>query len=122
MAFDKVKPADHDKLGLVPEELKSTLKTRSAKRIKESNDFTKLVKAIESVKERKARKSIPLNEKELREQIAREGTDKLEKMADDLSPAESYDKAKYKFARNFLNNEILRIMEDFVQGKKLVKE
>jgi carboxyl-terminal processing protease len=121
LAFDKVKPAEHDQLGLVPASLKAALKERSAKRIKASADFARLAKAIDLVKERKARKTVPLNEKELRALLAHEGADKLEKMTNDLFPAEAYDKAKYKFARNFVNNEVLQIMEDFVQGKKLVK-
>jgi hypothetical protein len=43
-------------------------------------------------------------------------------MVEDLFPSETSDKSVHKFPRNFLNNEILQIMEDFLQGKKLVKK
>jgi hypothetical protein len=106
----------------LPAELKAILRERSAKRVKESKDFALMTKAIERLKERKARKTVPLNEKELREQINSDDADKLEKMAEELFPSEAYEKSEHKFTRHFLNNEIFHIMEDFLQGKKLVKK
>ncbi len=47
LAFDKVNPVEHEELGLVPADLKAVLKERSAKRVKDSADFTKLAKDIE---------------------------------------------------------------------------
>jgi carboxyl-terminal processing protease len=122
LAFDKVAPADHEDLGLVSPELKTLLQQRSAKRVKESADFKKLQKDIELFKQRKARKQVPLNEKELREQFAKDDADQLDKKVNEVSPSDtpSGDGAAYKFKRNFMNNEVLQIMEDFIQGKKLL--
>src|SRR5262249_10888693 len=75
LPFDHVDAVDHDQLNQVSAELKARLKDRSAKRVKESAEFAKLTKEIELFKERKARKSVPLNEKELREQLNRDDAD-----------------------------------------------
>lgn len=121
LAFDKVKAADHDDLGLVTPDLKAVLRDRSAKRVKESKEFTKLAKDIELFKERKARKKVPLNEKELREQFTKDDADKIDQKVEELLPPEKPgDGTAYKFKRNFMNNEVLQIMEDFLQGKKLL--
>ncbi len=121
LAFDKVKPMDHENWALVTPELKDLLKKRSAERIKASNDFTKLAKDVESFKERKARKKVTLNEKELREQLKTEDAEKLDEKVNELSPPETPSSdAAYKFKKNFMNNEVLQIMEDFIQGKKLL--
>ena len=115
LPFDQVKPADHEKVGLITAELKSAMQERSARRIKESKDFVGLAKDIQLLKERKARKSVPLNEKELRELNARDDADKLDAKITEALPSESRSgDAAYKFKRNFVNNEMLRIMEDFL--------
>jgi carboxyl-terminal processing protease len=118
LAFDHVEPIAHDELGLVSAEVKSLLKTRSAERVKKSADFAKLTKAVEEVKARKERKSIPLNEQELREQFTKEGGEKGDE--DGFLPDPPADGKPYKFERNFTNNEVLQIMEDFLQGRKLL--
>ncbi len=122
LAFDQVKPAEHEELGLVTPELKTLLQQRSAKRVKESADFKKLGKDIELFKQRKARKKVPLNEKELREQFSKDEADQLDKKVNEAAPSEtpSGDGTPYKFKRNVLNNEVLQVMEDFIQGKKLL--
>lgn len=119
LAFDKVKPAQHDDLGLVPAELKALLRTRSADRVKKSEDFAKLAKEIELFKDRKDRKRLPLSEKELKEQFTKDEAEKLSKENGDL-PDKSSDNGVFKFKRNFTNNEILQVMEDLLQGKKLL--
>jgi carboxyl-terminal processing protease len=121
LPFSKVEPAKHDAVRLVSAALKEVLKERSARRVKESKGFADLAKAAELLKEQKARKTAPLNEKELRAQIARDGASKFDKMMKDLFPEETYDKQKYTFARNFYNDEVLHVMEDLIQGKRLVK-
>jgi carboxyl-terminal processing protease len=120
LAFDKVKAAPHDELGLVTPELKAALQKRSAERVKASNDFTKLAKDIELFKERKARKKVPLNEKELKAQLSKDDADKLDDKVKDATPPDTPSSEAYKFKRNYMNNEVLQVMEDFIQGKKLV--
>ena len=119
--FDKVEPVEHPSLGMVPPDVKNTLRDRSAKRIKESKEFGKQSKDIEMFKARKARKSMPLNEKELRAQFSKEEAEKIDQNVNDLDP-DSPEMGAFKFKRNFTNNEILQIMEDFVQGRKLAQQ
>ena len=118
LPFDRVNPANYDKVNRVPAELVAALKTKSAQRIKESKDFAKLAKDIERLKAIKARKKVPLSEKELKEQMTKEEADKLDKTGEDEPKS---DDNAYKFKRNFTNNEILDIMVDFLQGKKLLQ-
>jgi carboxyl-terminal processing protease len=121
LPFDRVGRADHDELGLVSADVKAALRERSARRIKASADFAKLAKEIELFKARKARKSVPLNEQELRAQLARDEADKIDQKVDEATPRDvPGGAAAYKFKRSFINDEALRIMEDFMQGKKLV--
>jgi carboxyl-terminal processing protease len=120
LAFDHVRPIEHEQLGLVSADLKALLKERSAERVKKSEEFAKLAKQVEQIKERKERKSVPLNEQELKAQFAAEGNDKADP-ADSLAAPQprSYGKP-YKFQRTFVNNEILQITEDFLRGKELL--
>jgi carboxyl-terminal processing protease len=121
LPFDKVKAAPHEQLGLVPADVKAALQERSAKRVKESADFQKLAKDVELFSERKARKKVPLNEKELREQFKKDDAEKLDQKVNEATPQEpASGETTYKFKRNFMNNEVLQIMEDYLQGKKLV--
>jgi carboxyl-terminal processing protease len=121
LAFDHVKPARHERMDLVPGDLKNILKTRSSQRVKDSKEFAKLTKELEVMKDQRAKKAIPLDAKELRELFAKEDSEKVEKRANgillDDEPSDT-EAAAYKFRRNFVNNEILHIMEDFVRGKK----
>ena len=111
----------HEHLDLVPADVKKTIQERSAKRVKESADFVKLAKDIDLFNERKARKKVTLNEKELREQTNRDDAEKLDQKVNELSPSETPSgEAAYKFKRNFMNDEVLQIMEDYLQGKKVV--
>jgi carboxyl-terminal processing protease len=120
LKFDQVAPVEHEDLGLVPADVKAVLKTRSAQRVKDSKEFAKLAQEIEQVKTRRARKLIPLNEQELRAQYNRDEADKVE--ADGLlAPERHQDGTNYKFQRNFINKEVLQVMEDFLQGKNLVR-
>jgi carboxyl-terminal processing protease len=120
LAFDRVKAVEHEELALVSAELKALLKTRSAERVKKSAEFAKLAKEVEQFKARKERKSVSLNEQELREQMSKEDGDKANRLDDLLPPDPPADGKPYKFPRTFLNNEVLQIAEDFVQGKKLL--
>jgi carboxyl-terminal processing protease len=120
LPFDKVKAANHDNLGLITAELKARLREQSERRVKESSDFAKLAKEVEAFKARKARKAVTLNEKELREQLTREDADKLDEKANEALPKETSAEGEvFKFKRNYVNDEVLRIMADFVQAKNV---
>lgn len=117
--FDKVQPTTHTDLRLVTPELRAALKGRSADRVKKSEEFTKLIKDIDRFKDRKARKAIPLNEQELRQQFSRDDAEKAAEKNLGPEPPKSQDKKDYKFPRNYFNNEVLDIAVDLVQGKSL---
>jgi carboxyl-terminal processing protease len=121
LAFDHVNAAKYEDLGLVTSDLKAVLKIRSAERVKKSADFAKLQKEMDEIKARKERKAFPLNEQELKDQFAKDGTDKTDPKENLLSEPMA-DGKPYKFERNFTNNEVLQIMQDLLQGKKLVSE
>jgi carboxyl-terminal processing protease len=118
LPFDKIKATQHDELNMVPADVLASLKTRSAARVKASKDFAKLAQEIERAKTLRDRKKMPLSEQELKEQMSKDDAEKAVKGDDDPSP-ETKDKETYKFDRNFLNNEVLQIMEDFLQGKRV---
>ncbi|HEV3082433.1 MAG TPA: carboxy terminal-processing peptidase [Gemmataceae bacterium] len=124
LKFDHVPSVEHEDMGLVTPDVKDTLKARSAQRVKNSKEFAKFVKELDQLKARKARKKVPLNEKEMKDQFTDEDAKKTDNLnidgdPDDPAPPPKSD-TTYKFKRTFLNNEFLQIMEDFIQGKKLL--
>src|SRR5262249_8227621 len=121
LPFDQVPAVRVKDLGMVPSEVKAALKARSEERVKKSPEFAKLAREIDQLKARKARKAIPLNEQELRDQFTKDDAEKSEeKLLGEPDADKPSEGAVYKFKRDFTNNEILRIMEDFVQGRKLL--
>jgi carboxyl-terminal processing protease len=118
LGFDRVQPVAHDNLGLVSSALIADLKGRSAKRMQDTKEFAQLSKEIDRLKERRDRKAIPLNEKELRDQFSKEDAEKADQLASGLWPPETPPEAGvYKFPRTFVNNEVLHIMEDVLQAR-----
>lgn len=119
LPFDKVAAAEFTNVGLITPALKKAIQERSDKRIKESKDFTKLAKDIEQFKVRKASKSLPLNEKELREQFSKEDAEKIDQKTNELDPDKT-EVGAFKFKRNYVNDELLKIAEDLIerQGQK----
>jgi carboxyl-terminal processing protease len=118
LAFDKVKAVEYPKLNMVSDDLKAKLREQSAKRVRESPEFAKLLRDVERIKDRKARKKVPLNEEELKEQLKKDDAEKLDKRTEEATPKDTSAEPQYKFKRTFLNNEVLQIMEDFVAAKK----
>ena len=116
LAFDRVKAVEYKTVGMVPGELKAIWKTRSADRVKASKEFAKLDKDIERVKTLRDRKKISLSAADLKAEMSKDDAlDDLEK-----NPEPKVNDRVYKFERNFTNIEILKIMEDVLEGKKLL--
>jgi tail specific protease DUF3340 len=113
LPFDHVAATDHENMGMVSAELKTMLKARSAERVHASKDFAKLAKDVERLKSVLKRKRVPLNEQELKEQTKKEDADR-DKTRDNSEP--KVDDPIYKFPRTFTNNEVLKIVEDLLQG------
>jgi carboxyl-terminal processing protease len=120
LAFDRIKAAGHPDLGMVPADLKAVLKARSAQRIRASKDFTRLAGDIERLKGWQQLKKMPLSEKELKEQVSKDEADQADPEKKGLPPERKPTDGTYKLPRNFINNEVLQIMEDFLQGRKLL--
>ncbi len=120
LPFDRVKAVDHEAVGMVNPEMIAKLKARSAERVKASKDFAKLAKDIERVKGLRERKQVPLNEQDLKAQMSKEEAEDADPEKSGLPPEPKGDNATYKFQRNFSTAEILKIMEDVIQGKNLV--
>jgi carboxyl-terminal processing protease len=120
LPFDQVQPVEHDDMGLVPDQLKAILRGRSAERVKNAEDFKKLAREIEAVKQRRLKKVLPLSEKELRDQFTREDAENEEAGRGSIPKQKRTDTETYKFERNFTNNEVLNIMADLLQARKLL--
>ena len=120
LAFDQVKAVEHARLGLVSDELKTLLQTRSRERLAASKEFAKLAKDLDQLKARKTRKVIPLNEQELKDQYSKEDAEKVDQRIDGLPPEDKRDGTPYKFQKTFVHTELLNIAIDFLDGKKLV--
>jgi carboxyl-terminal processing protease len=120
LAFDRVRPVEHQNLNMVPTALKAALKARSAERVKASKDFAKLAKEIERIKVLRDRKKVPLNEQEMKEQMSKEEAEKADRAKEDPDPEIKPDTSTYKFRKNAVNDEVLKIMEDLLQGRKLL--
>jgi carboxyl-terminal processing protease len=119
LPFDQVKAVTHQDMKLVSDALKSDLRTRSAERIATSAEFAKLKKEIELYKVQKAKKSLPLNEKELKAQFAKDNAENLEEKLDGEPPDEKKsDSTVYKFAKSPANTEVLNIMQDWLNRGK----
>jgi carboxyl-terminal processing protease len=122
LAFDHVAPIEHEELGMVPGELKTSLKERSAERVKKSADFQKLVKELDTLKARHDQKRVSLNEEELKAQFTKDEAQRADQKADGVLPQDPPDGGTYKFERekSFANKEILQIVQDLLQSKKLI--
>jgi len=119
LPFDQVKPVTHQNMKLITEELKNELRSRSAERIVKSAEFAKLKKEIENYKAQKAKKSLPLNEKELKAQFAKDNAETAEDKLDGEPPDEvKSDSPTYKFAKSPANTEVLNIMQDWLNRAK----
>ena len=109
MAFDRITPAAMTPLGAVNPELVATLRERSRKRVTANADFQKMESEIAKFLDRTRRKSVSLNEAELRkERIEEENKEKekieLEEMGE--GPV---------FAEGAYNDEVLATTLDYTE-------
>jgi carboxyl-terminal processing protease len=120
MPFEHIDPAKHRQLSMVTAEMLPAIRESSRKRVTSNPDFQKTEKDIEKYLARKQRKSVSLNEEELRkerveeEQKARDKADN----ADDMTEGPI-------FPDNSYNNEILSITLDYLtqlQGARTAKK
>jgi carboxyl-terminal processing protease len=111
IAFAKIAPAEHKAFHMISPGLVSLLKERSKARIAASKDFQEVNLNIQKSINRKKRKSISLNEEELKQERLEE-EEKTKKEADEPS-----DKGKGPiFPDQFYNDELLAITLDYVSA------
>ncbi len=96
---------------LVSEPLVAKLRADSAQRVSQSEDFAKLLKRIDLYQQRKARKSVTLNEKKFFEEGEEANADKEEEKA--LVEEVTGEK---KIKRDFYLDEVLLITRDYVDA------
>ncbi|MBS0264828.1 MAG: carboxy terminal-processing peptidase, partial [Planctomycetes bacterium] len=111
LPFDHIDSVPHTRFRQVTSDITAALKENSRKRISESPDFQKIEKDVEKYLARKQRKTVSLNEDELR----KERIEEEQKARDKAEAAEDgATEDKVVFADNSYNNEILRIISDYV--------
>lgn len=115
MAFDRIQPAAHERFGFVSPEIVSVLREQERKRIATNADFIKTEKDIEKYMARKQRKSVSLNEEDLR----KERIEEEQKTKDKADEADSGFAEGPVFPDNSYNNELLAITLDYI---KLLRE
>jgi carboxyl-terminal processing protease len=108
MGFDRIAAAEHAQLGWVNHDMISSLQERSRKRIANNEEFQKIEKDIARYVERKKRKSITLNEEELR----KERLDEEQKTKDLVDNADEAADGPV-FPSNAYNNEVLSVTLDY---------
>jgi carboxyl-terminal processing protease len=115
MKFDRVAPAEFDKLHMIDAGLIEELRHRSKDRVAESDDFKKVIKNIERYKKQKEEKKVTLNEKAFMEDRAELNADKEEeKKFEELNNSSGA-----VFKREFYNNEAINITLDYLRLAKV---
>lgn len=109
MPFDKIKAVPHRKLGMVNAEMIPVIREHSRRRVAESADFRKVEKDIEKYLARKQRKTVSLNEEELRS----ERVDEEQKTRDKAENTDEQTDGPI-FPENAYNNELLQITLDYL--------
>ncbi|HEX7448928.1 MAG TPA: carboxy terminal-processing peptidase, partial [Pirellulales bacterium] len=119
MAFDRVEPVPHERLGLVSKEMVSRLEKKSAARRELSDGFKMLLRNIERYRQQKSRKTVSLNEAKFMAERAELNAEKEEeKELEDLNHSKHavFDIASSK---SFYNQEVLEITLDYLELMKL---
>lgn len=119
MAFDRVEPVPHERLGLVNKEMVSRLDKKSAARRELSDGFKLLLRNIDRYRQQKSRKTVSLNEAKFMAERAELNAEKEEeKELEDLNHSKHtvFDTTS---AKSFYNQEVLEITLDYLEMMKL---
>lgn len=110
MAFDRVPNVQHTVYPMVDSNLIEALKARSRERMRNSEEFAKLLKDIQRYKERKNRKQMTLNEEKFLADVREFNADKEEeKQIEELN-----DRSDEVVKRDFYFDEVLAITLDYL--------
>ncbi len=119
LAFDKVAPAQHIIYDMVTPGIVGTLKTSSQQRIAAEPKFAEVQQDITRYLERKNRKSVSLNEEQLRQER------EADKAAEEVAKAEEEQETKPEdqpiFADTPYNKEVIHIATDYLAALRQAK-
>jgi carboxyl-terminal processing protease len=110
--FDRVDPTGFVSAKLVTPEMVARLRAASEQRIGQSAEFAKLLKRIQSYRERKARKSITLN----KEKFLAEGSDSNADQDEQERLLEQLTEDDTKIRRDYYLEEVLSITRDYLKA------
>ncbi len=118
LEFDHIPQARFQKLGFISEPMKLDLESRSKDRVTHNTEFADLQKTINKYLEIKNRKTVSLNEAEMK--MDRESTsEELQDQEAAMEKALAENKDEKIFPSNYYNNEVLQIAVDYL---KLLKQ
>src|SRR5262245_50927787 len=109
MQFDHIAEVRHKRMSLVKPDMVSTIREGSRKRVQSSGDFQKTDKDIEKYLARKQRKTVSLNEDDLRKERVEE-----EQKTRDKADSDDNFSDEPVFPDNAYNNELLSITLDYL--------
>lgn len=110
MPFDEISEVPHRRLGKVTPEMVSTIRENSRKRVAASKDFQRTEKDIDKYLARKKRKSVSLNEDDLK----KERVEEEQKTRDKAETSDDFAEDQPVFPDTNYNNEILSITIDYL--------
>ena len=115
LAFNRIDPAEYDRLAYVNNDVISRLQNASKKRVAANDDFKKLEGDIAKYVDRKNRKTISLNESKLKAErdADRSDDDKKKEEGDDEEEADAEEGPI--FPESAYNDELLNIAIDYVE-------
>ncbi len=121
MPFDHIAEVRHKRMPLVKPDMVSTIRENSRKRVLASSEFQKTEKDIEKYLARKQRKTVSLNEDDLR----KERIDEEQKTRDKADADDEMGNEQPIFPDTSYNNEVLSITLDYLgqlQDAKISKK
>lgn len=116
LPFDRVKPLDYQRVGMVDDVICKQLVAASQRRCEQSEKFQKVLKNIEQYKQQKAKKLVSLNEEEFLNERAELNADEEEKKTfEDINEADST-----TIERDYYLDEALAITADYLNSLQQV--
>jgi carboxyl-terminal processing protease len=116
LAFNRIEPAEYDRLAYVNNDVISRLQNASQKRVAANDDFKKLEGDIAKYVDRKNRKTISLNESKLKAERDADRSDDDKKKEEGNDDEEGDAEEGPIFPESAYNDELLNIAVDYVEA------
>ena len=114
LEFDQVQPAQYAKTAAVTPEIISALRAASKKRVAADEGFQRDERAIERYLKRKARKTVSLNEADMKREREEAKADNEAAEKENGGDKTAKRSEKEIFPDKHYNNEVLAIMLDYI--------